>query len=127
MKKIKLERPLTPAEKRKEDEVKQLLFENIVRFGMGEANRRIAKYRIDKDARADIQQALALMFFDKLPQYDPRVSTPSTFFVRYFNQVISEYLLVTHSSFLNTSPNVSKVRGAIPILLNQEMFSGMYT
>ena len=43
--KIKLEHPLTPAEKRKEDEVKQLLFANIVRFGMGEANRRIAKYR----------------------------------------------------------------------------------
>ena len=66
--KIKLERPLTSAEKRKEDEVKQLLFENIVRFGMGEANRRIAKYRIDKDARADIQEALALMFFDKMKQ-----------------------------------------------------------
>ena len=112
--KIKLERPLTPAEKRKEDEVKQLLFKNIVRFGMGEANRRIAKYRIDKDARADIQQALALMFFDKLPQYDPRVSTPSTFFVRYFNQVISEYLLA-NSQHLSQydAHNVSKVRGAI--------------
>lgn len=111
---IEKERPLTAEEQRQKDTVNQELFGAVVKFGMSEARRRMSKYQIDSDAYTEVQQELAVMFFNMLPKYNPLQTTPTTFYVRYFNQVISEYLL-DYSQHLTQydAHNVTKVRGAI--------------
>lgn len=107
-------RPLTVSELEQVDLVKQELFGSVVKFGMSEARRRMSKYQIDSDAYTEVQQDLAVMFFNMLPKYNPLQTTPTTFYVRYFNQVISEYLL-SYSQHLTQydAHNVTRVRGAI--------------
>lgn len=111
---IEKKRPLTAAEQQQRDTVNQELFAAVVKFGMSEARRRMSKYQIDSDAYTEVQQELAVMFFHMLPKYNPLQTTPTTFYVRYFNQVISEYLL-DNSQHLTQydAHNVTKVRGAI--------------
>lgn len=110
----KKEKGLTMEEQVEIDEIRQILFENVVRFGISLAHKRMGKYRKDKDAFQDIQQDLAVIFYDKLPLYDPTQSTPTTFYLRYFNQVITEYIL-KYSQHMSQydAHNVSIVRAAI--------------
>lgn len=93
---------------------KEQLFGSIVKFGMKTASGMLSKYRLDSDAYMDVQQAQAVIFFEKLPDYDPLKSTPTTYFVRYFKQVISEYLRenTLHLSQYDAN-NVAKVKRAI--------------
>lgn len=107
-------RPLTEAEKNEKDEILRILFESIVRFGMSQARTRLSKYRKGGDAMQDIQQDLAVIFYEKLPDYDPRLSTPTTYYLRYFNQVITQYVL-DYSQHMSQydAHNVAIVRGAI--------------
>lgn len=111
---IESERSLTAEEEAQRDNIKQELFGAVVKFGMSEARRRMSKYQIDSDAYTEVQQDFAVMFFNMLPRYNPLLTTPTTFYVRYFNQVISEYLLA-YSQHLTQydAHNVTKVRGAI--------------
>ena len=111
---IESQRPLTPEEKQEIKEIRQILFESVVRFGISLAHKRMGKFRKDGDAFQDIQQDLAVIFFEKLPYYDPMKSTPTTYFLRYFNQVITEYTL-KYSQHLSQydAHNVSIVRAAI--------------
>lgn len=111
---IEATRELTATEIEQRDFIKQELFGSVVKFGMSEARRRMSKYQIDSDAYTEVQQDLAVMFFNMLPRYNPLQTTPTTFYVRYFNQVISEYLLA-YSQHLTQydAHNVTKVRGAI--------------
>lgn len=111
---ISMERPLEPFELERIDHVKEQLFGSIVKFGMKTASGMLSKYRLDSDAYMDVQQAQAVIFFEKLPDYDPLKSTPTTYFVRYFKQVISEYLRenTLHLSQYDAK-NVAKVKRAI--------------
>lgn len=108
------ERALTAAEKERRDKVQTELFASVVRFGMSEARKRMSKYLLDSDAYAEIQQALAAIFFERLPMYDPTKATPTTYFVPYFNQEISQYLR-SFSQHLTQydAKNVAAVRQAI--------------
>lgn len=92
--KIKETRSLTPAEKDEEQEILKVLFESIVRFGMSKAKMRLAKYKSSNDALQDIQQDLSIIFLERLPHYNPRLAAPTTYYLPYFNQVITEYILV---------------------------------
>lgn len=114
LEKKKKEKGLTVEEQLEIDEIRQMLFENVVRFGISLAHKRMGKYRKDMDAFQDIQQDLAVIFYDKLPMYDPTKSTPTTFYLRYFNQVITEYIL-KYSQHMSQydAHNVSIVRAAI--------------
>lgn len=108
------QRELTQLEKEASDQIKITLLESIMPFGMKEAKRRMKTYYIDPDAYMDVQQAIALKFFEVLPKYDPLISTPTTFFVSYINEVISDYLF-KYSQHLSQydAHNLTKVRGAI--------------
>lgn len=107
-------RKLTPKEEREKEQILEMLFGSIVKFGVSLAKKRLSLYRKDSDAMADIRQDMACIFFNKLPDYDPTRTTPTTYFLRYFNQVITEYIL-NYSQHMSQydSHNVSIVRGAI--------------
>lgn len=107
-------RELTPAEIEERDEILQILFEIVYRFGMGLAQQRLGKYRKDSDAFADVMQGIAEIFYEQLPYYDPQKATPTTYFLRYFNQVITNYIS-RYSQRMSQydSHNVSIVRAAI--------------
>ena len=111
---VKKKRRLTSAEEQEKDEIKKMLFESVVRFGVAQARKRMSKYRKDSDAFQDVQQDLAVIFYERLPYYDPTLSTPTTYFLRYFNQVITEYVL-QYSQHMSQydAHNVSVVRAAI--------------
>lgn len=107
-------RKLTLKEEREKEQILEMLFGSIVKFGVSLAKKRLSLYRKDSDAMADIRQDMACIFFNKLPDYDPTRTTPTTYFLRYFNQVITEYIL-NYSQHMSQydSHNVSIVRGAI--------------
>lgn len=114
LKEIEATRPLTNEEQSNRDEILQGLFEAVARFGISKARQRLAKYMKSEDAIQDIQQDLAVIFYQKLPNYDPYRSTPTTYFLRYFNQVITEYIL-KYSQHMSQydAHNISIVRAAI--------------
>ncbi len=113
-KEVEKTRPLKFSEKREIDEMKQAMLESVMRFGIKRMHERLAKYRKDSDAFQDIQQELALIFYDKLDSYDPRRSTPTTYFVRYFDEAITNYVLnfSQHMTQYDAN-NVAAVRAAI--------------
>lgn len=108
------EEGLTYGEKAERDQILQMLFGKIVRFGIDLAKKRMGKYRKDTDAYQDVQQDLAAIFFEKLPRYDPTKTAPTTYFRPYFSQVITEYVL-QYSQHMSQydAHNVSIVRGAM--------------
>lgn len=105
---------ITEQERKEKDEILQILFEAVYRFGVGLAKKRLCKFRKDSDAYPDIMQGIAEIFYERLPYYDPTQTTPTTYFLRYFNQVITDYIL-KYSQHLSQydSHNVSIVRAAI--------------
>lgn len=111
---IERSQPLSAKESYLRDKVKQDLFASVVKFGMSEAHKRMEKYSKSSDAFAEVQQSLAAIFFQKLPEYDPTQTTPTTYFVPYFNQEISRYIR-SYSQNLTQydAKNVSLVRRAI--------------
>lgn len=113
-KNIKLQRPLTYKEKYNEDQILETLWKMILKFATKEAHKIMEKYNLSNDAFWDVQQEMACIFYEKLDAYDPLKSTPTTYFVRYFRQVITEYLL-TNSQNLSQydANNLKKVRSAI--------------
>ena len=85
-------RGLSNTEKMRIDEIKKELFTLVVKYGMSLAHERMQKMRLSSDAYMEITQDLARIFYEKLDAYDPTLSTPTTYFKPYFNQVITEYL-----------------------------------
>lgn len=83
---------LSYEEKLEEDKLKADLFASVLKFGMKEAKKTFMHYQVDSDAYLDIKQDFAEKFYEKLDSYDPLKSAPTTFYVRYFREVISNYL-----------------------------------
>ena len=71
--------------------IKLYLWDQIKNFAWNEM-KRMAGRCTTYEERLEIQQDMALIFFEKLPYYDPLRSTPTTFFVRYFREKISKYI-----------------------------------
>ena len=83
---------LSYEEELEEDKLKTDLFASVLKFGMTEAKKTFMHYQVDSDAYLEIQQDFAEKFYEKLDSYDPLKSTPTTFYVRYFREAISNYL-----------------------------------
>lgn len=83
------------------------------KFAMFRAKQRMSKYRLDSQAWVEVKLMLAAIFYEKFGDYDPDVSAPTTFFIRYFDQAISEYLHKNsqHMSQYDAN-NIAKVRSA---------------
>ena len=111
---IKSEREWTYEEKQKRDDILLLLWKMVKKFAISEMRKMTQTYVLDNDGYADIEQSLSMVFYEKLPAYDPRISTPTTYFVRYFKQEINGYLLKNslHLSQYDAN-NVKIVRRAI--------------
>lgn len=73
------------------NKIRFFLWEKIKLFAKKEMFRMAGNYTTAEE-RMDIEQDMALIFFEKLPFYDPLRTTPTTYFVRYFREQISKYL-----------------------------------
>lgn len=74
------------------DHHKEQLFASVLKFALKEAKKTLVHYHVDNDAWIELQQAFAVKFYEKLNDYDPLRTTPTTYYVRYFKEVISTYL-----------------------------------
>ena len=74
------------------NEIKTILWERIKKFAKAEMFRMVNGIEMDLGDLADIEQELAMVFFEKLPEYDPLKATPTTYYVRHFRHVISTYI-----------------------------------
>ena len=106
-------RPLTDQEKRMVEDIKNALFEAIYKYGMKLATDIMRKYRKPRDAYKDIQASLAVVFSEKLDDYDPYFAAPTTFFKPYFLSAISDYLRGFSQNLSQyDAANIAKVRQA---------------
>lgn len=71
--------------------LKLFLWDQIKYFAKDEMNRMIGRFTTYEE-RLDVEQDMAVIFFEKLPYYDPLRSTPTTYFVRYFREKISKFI-----------------------------------
>lgn len=92
-KKIKSKRNLTFKESQEEKQIQYELFCSVEKFADSIANKILKQYDIPNDAYSDVKQSISLIFFEKLPSYDPTISTPTTYFAYYFKQAANEYVL----------------------------------
>lgn len=111
---ISKKRELTDKEIEQTKNIKRILFEHVSKFAIKEAHAMLTYYNLPNDAYSDIYQEMALIFYDHLLEYNPLLSTPTTFFVRYFKEVARNYILndVIHMSQYHAT-NIRKVKSAI--------------
>lgn len=111
---LKSQRNLSYREMKEIDTIKAFLFGTVRSYGIDLARKMTQKYRLPNDSFADLCQDMAIIFYEKYRSYDPTRSTPTTYFVRYFKQVISEYLIKNvHKLSQYDANNVLKIRRAI--------------
>ena len=111
---IEKDRGLTRAEEDKQKAIKQDLFQHLYRFAMSMARKRLTKYRVDSDAYSDILQSCCEIFLENLPKYRPLYTTPTTYFVSRFHEVITHYVIKDSQHLTqHDSKNVGIVRSAI--------------
>ncbi len=111
---IRLKRPLKEHELAEENKIKEVLFATVKRYGISVIRSMTQKYRLSSDAYQDLYQDLAIIFYEKYRDYNPDITTPTTYFVRYFRQKVSEYLVENmHKLTAYDANNVLKVRRAI--------------
>ena len=89
------------------------LWQLVERFAMKTAYDRMRKYALPSDAYTEVKAMMTCIFFEKLPYYDPVRSAPTTYFKKYFDQEISEYVLKFSQHMTQyDANNVAKVRAA---------------
>lgn len=100
--------------KREMDEIKSCLWGAVRNYALQLMAHMMGSLRRPNDYYADIIQDMACIFFEQLPKYDPLRTTPTTFFVRYFKQVIGQYIH-TDSQHLTQydANNIRKVKKAL--------------
>ena len=70
---------------------KDLLWRRIWKFAKQICFQMMGDFSTEEE-RNDVLQDMAVIFFERLPDYDPLRTTPTTYYVRYFKQVISDYI-----------------------------------
>lgn len=111
---IRKERDLTFSEELEENKVKEVLFGSVRNYGLDLIRKMTQKYKLPNDSYNDLCQDLAIIFFEKYRQYNPDQTTPCTYFVRYFKQVISSYLVKNiHKLSQYDTNNLLKIRKEI--------------
>lgn len=112
--KIEETRPLTATEELKRDEVKTILLQEIMKFGTARAKSRMCNMRNNSDDLEEVKQEIACKFFKELKKYDPTKATPSTYFVKYFDEVISKFTNKYSKRLTDyDAKNVTKVKKTI--------------
>lgn len=112
--KIQKTRELTWQEEQEISKIKEVLFASVRNYGISLVRQMTQKYKLPNDSYSDLCQDLAVIFYDKFRAYNPDLTTPTTYFVRYFKQVISNYLIKNiHKLSQYDAGNVLKVRRAI--------------
>ncbi len=111
---VRKERELNVEEAIEENKIKEVLFMQVKNYGLSLALKMTQKYRLPSDCYSDLCQDMAMIFYEKYRNYNPLQTTPTTYFVRYFKQVIAEYLTRNlHRLSQYDANNVLKVRRAV--------------
>lgn len=111
---IRKERELNFEESAEVNKIKEVLFMQVKNYGLSLALKMTQKYRLPSDCYSDLCQDMAMIFYEKYRNYNPLQTTPTTYFVRYFKQVIAEYLTRNlHRLSQYDANNVLKVRRAV--------------
>lgn len=95
LKKIEALEKEEPRDQKQIDQYKMYLWEVIYKFAKSEINSLMGEFT-SKEEREDVLQSVALIFFEKLPYYNPLQTTPTTYFVRFFKQEISKHIRSYH-------------------------------
>lgn len=95
LKKIEALEKQEPKDQKQIDQYKTYLWEVIYKFAKSEINSLMGEFT-SKEEREDVLQSVALIFFEKLPYYNPLQTTPTTYFVRFFKQEISKHIRSYH-------------------------------
>ena len=95
LKKIKELEKEDPVDKDLISDYKTSLWAVIYKFAKSEINKLMGEFSTYEE-REDALQSVALIFFEKLPNYNPLLSTPTTYFVRFFRQEISKHIRSYH-------------------------------
>ncbi len=99
--------------------IRFLLWEKVKLFARSEMTRMLGEYST-KEELLDVEQDMALIFFEKLPYYNPLMSTPTTYFVRYFREKITNYIRENKVHMTQyDSNNIRKINSAIEYYKNQ--------
>lgn len=85
-------RELTFAELREINEIKEILFEIVVRYAIKLIYAHLNPSGVTRDMYADIIQDMAVAFYQQLPHYDPYLSRPTVYFSPYFKYAINNYM-----------------------------------
>lgn len=94
-------------------EIKAILWKGIYRFVKSEVNRMMGAFT-SLEEQNDVMQDCALKFLQKLPDYNPLKATPTTYFVRYFKEVIVGYIRKNHTHLSQyDATNSRKIKVAI--------------
>lgn len=102
-----------PASLEEIQRIQEKLWKSIWRFAKSEINRMMGVFSTE-DERNDVEQDCAVKFFSKLPSYDPLRATPTTFFVRYFKEAISDNIRRNHTKLSQyDAANSRKIKAAI--------------
>ena len=91
LKKLKKLEDEDPIDMNEYNKIRLFLWGNVIRFAQREINRMMGSFST-REEREEVLQELALVFLEKLPDYNPLTSAPTTFFVRYFREKISKYI-----------------------------------
>ena len=90
--KIRSARSLTNQETFEDERYRNILYKQIERFATQLMNNYTKGYIIDSDEREEIMGDIADKFFEKLPCYDPRQNTPTTFFKPFILEAIRSFI-----------------------------------
>lgn len=91
LKKLKALEQADPVDVDECNRIRLFLWDKIKLFARKEMHRMIGSCSTP-DERQDVEQDMIVIFLEKLPYYNPLLSTPTTYFVRYFRERISAFL-----------------------------------
>ena len=77
---------------KKINDFQTIMWSKIKNFARSEMYRMLKNSKMSPEDYSDLEQELALTFFENLPNYNPLISTPTTYFVRHFRHVISLHI-----------------------------------
>lgn len=110
---IQSRRELTPGEYQALKGVNADLWKEVAPYAQQVAKQMMMKYDKASDHSSDVFQDMYIKFTESISKYDPKRTTPTTFFKVYFREAVSTYLhSFSQNLKQNDANNLAKVNAA---------------